>query len=170
MNVQRKHGGRYLQDVAKRLLGDKGLAISVTPASAKLDPFGEARFLIRCVNNMCGEYTDVLHCMVGHLPDQEVLVRAGVIGTPVHVQLEGNFIRGLHSQIVHATRLGFGEVPRSVGSTKHFHMFNTSCFDVDVDLRVWVFESDLQKDWVTVSLVVSNDDTVAVNIRYAFEQ
>lgn len=49
---------------AEKVLGSKGLAISVTPPSCGLPAWGRAVLQVSMFNDMCGDYFDMLHVKV----------------------------------------------------------------------------------------------------------
>lgn len=46
------------------MLGNKGLAVSVTPPSSTLEPWGRLVLRVSAFNDMCGDYFDTLHLKV----------------------------------------------------------------------------------------------------------
>lgn len=42
----------------------QGLAVSVSPPSTTLPPWGRAVLQLSCFNDMCGDYFDMLHVKV----------------------------------------------------------------------------------------------------------
>jgi hypothetical protein len=159
--------GPTVQGRERRCLGSKGLAIALHPAEAVLEPFSEVWCRISCINDMVGEYLDHLHCAVGSQDPVVFAVRAGVVGSPVHVQAERTLIQGLHERVCAEGRLDFGNVPQNVPHVKSFSVFSTSSFRVDVAFYVRVFEKDPQQKPCSVCLRRQADGKVAVLIRYA---
>jgi hypothetical protein len=156
-----------VQADAKRKLGTKGLAILLQPAEAQLEPFGEFVCRVSCLNDMVGTYIDTLRCAVGDLKIEPVLLRIGVVGSPVHVQTAAHYVPGLHHTILREASLAFGHVPRGVAVVKHFSVFNTACFGIAVAFRVRMFQKDPTRRWLAVSLDVAGDGTVSVPMRCA---
>ena len=156
-----------MQASSKRALGAKGLAFALEPTSATLEPFGEVRCRVRCSNDMVGDYLDRLHCAVGTLPLKTFVLRAGVTGSPVHVQAEANLVPGLHAVVRSRAALRFGAVPQGVPVTKAFSVFNTSSFHVDLAFRVKAYQTDPAEKAARVSLALKASGGVSVDIRCA---
>lgn len=143
----------YFQALCKQALGARGLAFALDLSSATLEPFGEVRCRVRCSNDMVGDYLDHLHCAVGALPHTTFVLRAGVTGSPVHVQAEANLVPGLRAGASPHTQLCFGAVPKGVAVTKAFSVFNTSSFRVGLDFRVRTYQTDPAHRAASVQLV-----------------
>jgi hypothetical protein len=159
--------GTTVQGSERRCLGSKGLAIALHPAEAVLKPFSEVWCRISCINDMIGEYLDHLHCALGSQDPVVFAVRAGVVGSPVHVQAEKTLMQGLHDRVCAVGRLEFGQVPQNVPHVKSFSVFNMSSFRVDIAFSVRVFEKDPEQKPCSVCLRRQEDGKVAVLIQYA---
>lgn len=122
------------------------------------------------MNNMVGEYLDTLHLAVGDLPVRDIVVRAGVAGTPVHVQQAANLIPGLQKELSRSMRLAFGAAPCGVRVTKQFHVFNTACFDMEIDLRVVTYETRADQRQVETALEVDGSGALRLACRCALYQ
>jgi hypothetical protein len=156
-----------VQEGAEKVLRGRGLAISVTPATATLPPFGAVTFALSVMSNMVGMYEDELECVVGDAPAKRFVARAGVAGSPLHVQKEAVLVPGLYTRNSTATALSFGAVPAGVQVSRSFSVFNLSSFQVSLELRLEVFERDPDKPWTRSSLQVQPDGSVRLAIRCA---
>ena len=47
-----------------QVLGNKGLAITVTPSDSVLNPWGTLVLQVSAFNDMCGDYFDTMHVQV----------------------------------------------------------------------------------------------------------
>jgi hypothetical protein len=142
------------------------MAISVCPTRNTLPPFGTARFKLQLMSNMIGTYEDILECTVGTTEPQQFLIRAGIIGSPVHLQKEASLVKGLFvSNSTHA-RVSFGIIAKGVQSTRSVSVFNLSSFKVAIAFKLEVFERHPQRPWTTTQLHVRPDGSVALTIRY----
>jgi hypothetical protein len=155
-----------LQEAAESVLDNRGMAISVFPPTATLPPFGTARFTLKLMSNMIGTYEDILECTVGAESAQRFLIRAGIIGSPVHLQKEASMIKGLFVSNCTHTRVNFGVVPKGVQVTRSVSVFNLSSFEVAIAFNLEVLERHPQHAWTTSQLHVLPDNTVELTIRY----
>lgn len=150
------------------MLSNRGMAISITPPTATLPPFGTARFTLKLMSNMIGTYEDILECIIGTQAPQKFLIRAGIIGSPVHLQKEASLVKGLFVSNSTQSRVDFGIVPKGVQVTRSVSAFNLSSFEVAVAFHLEVFQrAPLEwNSWTTSKLHVQPDDFVALTIRY----
>lgn len=152
---------------ALREAGDAGVAFALSATRGVLPAFGEFRVSVTCVSDAPGEYTDWIHCAVGHLPVRRIPVRAGVAGSPLEVRPTRHAPAGASAALVNvgkatvardarrdateATRrvihgpspafcLDWGDVPagdRDVPSKKFFCV-NRGPFDAEVEFTPWL--------------------------------
>eukprot|EP00198_Chlamydomonas_reinhardtii_P001982 XP_001691318.1 flagellar associated protein [Chlamydomonas reinhardtii] len=116
-------------DASRFALGNKGLAVSVTPPESTLEPWSRLVLTVSCFNDMCGAYMDMMHVKVGDLPARDIPVLVGVSGTPLVVQRERVLVRGLRARSWR-TDLEWGQVPQGVEQTRTFYVFNTGSLDM----------------------------------------
>ncbi|GFR52101.1 hypothetical protein Agub_g14614 [Astrephomene gubernaculifera] len=137
---------RRLQEEADQALGDKGLAVSVTPPECTLAPWSHKVLSLSCFNDMCGAYMDMLHVKVGDLPPRDIPVLVGVTGTPLVVQRERVLVKGLRERSWRAS-LEWGQVPRGVEQQRTFYVFNTGSLDMHVSWQMLRYHEypDLEK-------------------------
>lgn len=143
------------------------MAISITPRTAVLPSFGTVTFTLKLMSNMIGTYEDILECCVGAQPPQQFLVRAGIIGSPVHLQKEASLVRGLNVWNQTRAKVGFGIVPKGVQVTRAVSVFNLSCFEVAIAFHLEVFERSQERPWMNAQLQVQPDESISLNLRYA---
>lgn len=155
-----------MQEVAESVLNNRGMAISITPPTATLPPFGTARFTLKLMSNMIGTYEDILECTVGTETPKQFIIRAGIIGSPVHLQKEASLVKGLFVRNSTQTRVEFGIVPKGVQVTRSVSVFNLCSFEVSIAFHLEVFERNPLNGWTTSQLHVQQDDSVALTIRY----
>lgn len=133
--VVSKIDSRRGQDRDSTLLqeaGSRGVVFLVSPAQGTLEPWGTAEFQVTCVNNMCGTYFDTLMCEIGGLPAKPIPVRAGVVGSPLALQLQVYST----SQVVdnRSLNVNWGDLcVCSATQKRKFWVSNTSPFDMRVD-------------------------------------
>jgi hypothetical protein len=133
---------RATQEEASTSLGNKGLAMSVTPPESTMEPWSRLVLTVSAFNDMCGDYFDLLHVKVGDALCKDIPVRMGVAGTPLVVQKERVLIRGLKARRWR-TNLDYGELPVGTDADKTFYVFNTGSLDMHLS---WVFQRFLDQD------------------------
>ena len=155
----------FLQEVAESVLNNRGMAISIMPQQATLPPFGTARFTLKLMSNMIGTYEDILECRIGTEAPDKFRIRAGIIGSPVHLQKEASLVKGLFVRNSTQSKVDFGIVPKGVQVTRSVSVFNLSSFEVGIAFHLEVFERSPLHDWTSSHLHVRPDDTVALTVR-----
>uniref|UniRef100_A0A061QYE1 Deleted in lung and esophageal cancer protein 1 n=1 Tax=Tetraselmis sp. GSL018 TaxID=582737 RepID=A0A061QYE1_9CHLO len=152
---------------ARRVLGDRGLAISCDPGEGTLQPWGELRCVVACATDMLGVYHDTLHVLVGSLPRWDVPLRLGAVGTPLELHCERRRPDGLGDGRLppHEARLRFGDVASGTRCEKPFHVRNTSSLDMLVSWEVLVHDAGEKK--VDVFGVVADEESGTVRIDWS---
>ena len=64
LTVQKVAAMKYAMTL-RQVVGDRGIAIGLTPSEGVVPPGGVFTCFLTCCNDMCGDYVDFLHVQVG---------------------------------------------------------------------------------------------------------
>jgi hypothetical protein len=144
---------------------DAGIALEIRPNESWLDPFGQVACDISCLSSMIGDYTTFLHISVGDSFRRTLPVRACIVGSPSHVQAAARCT----STHVGQTELAipFGSVLCHHTASRHFHVFNRTNFDIDIDFDMTIVQKDPSKHCVALRLSAAADGSVAAKVKCA---